>query len=243
MEKKDKKNIVIIILIIVIIILLVLRSCSNDTTKKNESTPTGNVDIFNIECTKNDTNCTCTSNSNTNNDDTDNKDKDDSLIQVGLNKPDQTSNEQTNEEVDREDGLVVTDKNIKWNSTNKLRIFSNPSFENEGIIAPGSSNSYKFIINNNQQFDVVYNLTIIETNKYNVNMKYRLKKNGNYILGDKDNWVYIREQKLDSYTLSARKKDNYELEWKWFDSENDTDIAILDEANYQLNINIAATSK
>ena len=105
-------------------------------------------------------------------------------------------------------------------------------------IAPGVGNIYKFKVHNQSSFSVKYNLNMLETMQYDVNMKYKLKKNGNYVIGNATTWVEPSQLNLSNLVLSSNSFDNYELEWRWFDSPNDNIAGINMTGNYTLNIKV-----
>lgn len=142
---------------------------------------------------------------------------------------------------DNDNGLQVYDETGYFTSQKELNIFSNPAFEMKSIIAPGSSNAYQFVIRNDNDFDIQYNIKMVETNPHNVNMKYRLKQEGKYIIGNADTWVSADELNLYSVKLASKDNIPYLLEWKWFESGRDTKIGKIDNANYKLSIHVVAT--
>lgn len=130
-------------------------------------------------------------------------------------------------------------ENLEWYSMNDLNIFSNPLYNGKEIIAPGSSNSYEFIIRNKSNNKVRYQFKFKEKSKYEINMKYRLKRNGEYLVGDEKNWVKFSELNIGEIQIDANKEDDYILDWKWFDSENDSLIGELQD-DYTLSITLSA---
>lgn len=132
-------------------------------------------------------------------------------------------------------GLAVSDNDLTWRSLNKLNVFKNPVYQMDEVIAPGSSNSYHFVIKNNSDCSLVYSLSFLENNQFKVNMKYRLKKNDKCIIED---WVSGDELSSDETVLNSNEQDEYLLEWKWFDSDNDTEVGALTDASYSLSIEI-----
>ncbi len=147
-----------------------------------------------------------------------------------------------------DNGLLVYDKYTIYN-TSILRIFENPAYQYQSIIAPGSSNSYNFIIRNNNKFDVVIDINMGEINKYNIPLKFRLKENGSYIIGNSDYWVSIEELNLKNIKLNTKQYNTYILDWKWEFSESDerdkedTQIGFNATENYELFINIKSSVK
>ena len=137
--------------------------------------------------------------------------------------------------------LEVSDKNLIWQSTNRLRIFENPLYDNDEVIAPLSSNSYVFYINNKTKYSINYKLTFNEINEHMINMKYRLKKNDKYLVGSSSNWVSYDMLNIQITNLNSKEKDKYILDWKWFDGNNDSEIGAVD-SRYTLNVLINAES-
>lgn len=137
--------------------------------------------------------------------------------------------------------IAVFDQNTTFSANQPLDIFGHKSrWTLNNKIAPGTQNSYKFVIKNSNDFDIKYDLEILETNKYNVNMKYRLKENDLYIVGDEDDWVTTDELMQKDIKMEGDSYKEYTLDWKWFENENDTDIGKNIEADYELSIALYA---
>jgi len=181
--------------------------------------PTGNIDIYDITIE-------------------DNCDNKNNNCETSVMK----ENDQNNNKTNNEGNLSVFDKNGNFTSQKELSIFSNPAFEMKSIIAPGSSNAYQFVIRNDNKFNIEYSIKMQETNKDGINMKYRLKQEGNYIIGNKDTWVTPNELIIEKIKLASKSNMPYILEWKWFESKHDTEIGKLDKANYKLSIQVMANS-
>ena len=226
-EKNNKTNIIltlIIIILIIIIILLLFLKKEKETLK-----PSGNIDIFEITCTNN---CDNEDKENQGN----NEDKEN---QENENNDLNNQQEQIDAEI-KENFSVINSNGIEWNSTNELNIFSNPMFEMNEIIAPESTNIYQFIVRNNTIYNIKYDLNFIEENEMNIDMKYRLKKNDKYVVGNENEWVKAENLDLSKIILNTKKSDTYYLEWKWFSGENDTLIGEKGNVEYSLKIDIKA---
>ena len=141
------------------------------------------------------------------------------------------------ETANNEDKIIVHDEDgLKLNEA-PLKIFEHKSYHiKNDVIAPGSENSYQFVIRNNNEFAIIYDLEIKETNKYGINMKFRLKQNEKYILGNDNKWVSAEELRQSEVILANDSYNVYTLDWKWFESENDTDIGEDIESDYKLDI-------
>ena len=128
---------------------------------------------------------------------------------------------------------------MTWNGSNDLKIFTNTSYAMNDKIAPESSNLYQFVVKNETSYNLKYNINFIENNPYNINMKYKLKKNDTYII---DHYVSASELNVSNALLNVKKNDTYYLEWKWISSSNDTEIGTNPESKYGLKIDIKAES-
>ena len=126
---------------------------------------------------------------------------------------------------------------VTWNGSTNLDIFSKTEHTMDGKIAPESSGEYKFTVSNSTDYKLKYNISFIETNNYNINIKYKLKKNGTYII---DSYVSASEMNIDDMNLIVGENDTYYLEWKWVSSSNDTSIGEIIGANYGLKIEVNA---
>lgn len=154
---------------------------------------------------------------------------------------DNVNNNIIDEEIDRKGMLSVHDDNGNWNSKEELKIFSNPAFNFKNVIAPGSHGIYRFIINNNESFNIKYVLRFLEMNDGFINLVFKLKRNGEYIIGDNLNWSKINNMIINEKSLNINEHDVYLLEWKWLDGANDVKAG-FNQANYKLNIEIKAKS-
>ena len=187
------------IIIILIIFILLMRSCTG-IDKINDLVPTGNIDIFDIIidnncCKEKECECNC-----------------------------KNGDEPTFKEEEEADRTLIYDNNGEYENSNNLNIFSNPAYEFKSIIAPTSTNVYQFVVRNNNDFNIKYNIKMNEINEFNINMKYRLKLDGKYVKGSETKWVTYDELHFEDLKLADKSKNVYQLEWKWFESENDVHI-------------------
>lgn len=126
----------------------------------------------------------------------------------------------TNDEV-KEIKLIQEEDNKNFNDLNNLDIFKNVEYVETKLIYPGLSGVYNFNIENNTSKNIYYKLSSIIYNPHNVNMKYKLKRNGNYIVGSNDSYVNSSELTKEQLYLGAKTGDVYTLYWKWEDTQND----------------------
>lgn len=134
--------------------------------------------------------------------------------------------------------IDISTKDKSWYKNENINLFQNLNVAGEKIIWPGQSGTYNFIISNNSSQDIYYKFSMQDKNDKNINIKYKLKMNNTYIIGDENNWASIDKMKLDNIYELKDSKTIYELEWKWEDSDNDTQIAKEGLATYTVYIDI-----
>ena len=251
MEDSSKNKIlwiVVMILIIVIIILLCLSKCEKKEDKYQVHT--GNSDVFNIDIKCDNNTCSVENDNKDNNiennknitkTNTDNKkSQNKGEIQTGNDTKNNEETKPTYNEISDSnvlDKVFVDDKSGNYVYQQRLNIFNNAAFQYTNKIAPGVSNTYEFKANNTSNKSIKYYVEMYEESEYDINLKYRLKRNGTYIVGNDDNWVDVDELKTTIKTLDGNSSDTYSLDWKWFDDDtNDTIIGENMTSEYKLNI-------
>ena len=255
MSKKDIGYITIILILIITIFILIFTT-KFGKIQNNKLNPTGNVDVFNIDidCV---TKTLDEKDTKVNTDSTvkecfytDSKGVKRKISLVTTSSSD-NSNNTNNSNTDNnytepedpeepEEMIYVKDKQGSYTYKNNLKIFNNAAFNYASKIAPGVCNTYNFEVHNNSDMKLEYNIKFIEESEYTVNMKYRIRKNGKYIAGDKDTYVSINEINLQTDTINSNSTDKYSLDWKWFDDDENDTIAgenMTEEYKLKLNIN------
>ena len=253
MKKKTKAIIIFVIIILIVLMLYFIVNKINCIDNSSSLNPSGNMDVFDIDDknvkpkpddNKNDNkdnNNTDKSdnNSNNNNSNNNNNGNNNSNSNGNNNNNNGNSNNNSNNNNSNKTDLIVSDNYSMWNS-GRVRIFSNPLYNFESKIAPGSSNGYKFAIKNSNDFDINIDFNLLEVNPLNINMKYNLKQEDSYVIGNDNVYKSASEIVVKNVKLKAKKTIVYTLNWKWIDSDNDTEIGQAENANYALTINIGA---
>lgn len=212
------KNISFIYLIIIFILITVIIMLYK-TNKTDVFVPGNNVNIFEIKCN-------CEKDEDNNNSD-------------NVNKENKNDNEELI--IDEDAGkFVVKSNGLTWGNSTNVDIFANPLYNMKEIIAPGSSNIYKFLVKNSTDYNLLYNISFKSVNQNNINILYRLKNETEYIIGNETKWVTAEELILNDVRINKLNSDTYYLEWKWFESDNDTEIGMNGKVKYSLNIIIVA---
>ncbi len=201
--------------------------CNRPNCICNQNTPQNTDNNANAGVNNNDNNG---NNNNDNDNDDNNKDND---------NDDNDDNEET-----QKSGIEIYENGNTYAASKDLDIFTQTAYYVvDGKIAPGSENTYQFIVKNNNDFNIKYDLDMIETNEHKINMKYRLRRNGKYIIGSEGEYVTAEEIMQKARGLSNNGYDVYELDWKWEESSRDTEIGKDINANYKLNLKITATQE
>ena len=136
--------------------------------------------------------------------------------------------------------IFVDDKNGDYVYQQNLAIFNNKYFNDRNVIAPGVSSTYNFKVHNNTTMKIKYKIEMYEATDYTINLMYRLKRNGEYIIGNGNSWVSADNIKSDYMNLDAKRYDNYSLDWKWsYDGDHDDEDTMAGENMinfYKLNV-------
>lgn len=129
--------------------------------------------------------------------------------------------------------IRVTDDTMEIIQDEELNIFSNVKFDNEPIIAPNSTGTYKFYIENVVDDNISYDITFTDEMSNKINMKYRLKLDNVYVRGNEKEYVDITELNLEDITVLKDSVNIFVLEWYWVDDdENDTYVGSLKTDEY-----------
>lgn len=136
--------------------------------------------------------------------------------------------------------IMVSSEKKNWTQVKSLNIFNNEDFNQKKMISPGSKGIYAFSVQNIVNNEIPYKMVLSEEYGSFVNMKYRIKRNGKYIVGDDQNYISIKDMDISIHTLSKKENDDYLLEWCWFDHEDDTESGFKNNY-YTLKIELKTT--
>ena len=123
----------------------------------------------------------------------------------------------------------------------ELDMFRNFYFDDKAIIAPGVEGSYNFTVENETVNNYTYNITFEEENPYKVNMVYKMKLNGEYIVGSETEWKRHEDFTKYNLPLNSPSTDLYEIEWRWEHTDYDTQIGETPGAYYKMHVDVQAT--
>ena len=167
--------------------------------------------------------------------------------QGSSNIPESNPGSDSETEPELEDDFYVSDNDkVKWHDDVNLNIFEDSLKISKvnGKIAPESTGTYKFMVNNGTKYNLKYKISFNEENEYNMNIKYKLKKGNTYLV---DEYVSYNQLSINNMTLNSTKSETYYLEWKWVGDNDLNDTAIGNSAKnsdikYSLKINVEAES-
>lgn len=145
--------------------------------------------------------------------------------------------------IDNSARFKIKQGEVEFNELKELDIFKNKYFEDKSIIAPGVNGDYSFTVENESESVFRYNIAFAEENPYKINMVFKLKVNGEYVVGNEKNWVQGGNFLQSDLILNAKSKDIYTIEWKWEDTDYDTEIGEQGGPNgayYKMNVKAIA---
>jgi len=205
---------------------------SNSNTNSNSNSNSNSNDISNSN-----SNSQSNSNENSNSNEFSDSNK---KSNKPSNKPSNGSGGNNQEE---EPSTQDDDGDVKYLVTKNKDIFENRYYDNKKI-APGVSGTYEFDIINNRKSKVKYKIDTSNTNSSNINLKYRLKRDNEYVIGNESTWVSISSLNLTNVLLNSKSTHSYILEWKWPYEDGidniDTQIGKDGNSKYELNISVYA---
>ena len=184
--------------------------------------------------------------------DTNEVDKDYSYAEdkeLNSNGSNQASGSSNKEDISDEEEDIETVKLVKvsWNGkevtkNTKLDIFKNEKFNGQKIIAPGSKGSATFCVENASNTEMICNLKFNDEAEFPINMKYRLKVDNKYVVGNANKYEDLEKLNLKDILMSKKSINMYTIEWYWEDSDKqDTEVATKNEDQYYtLNFEISA---
>lgn len=137
--------------------------------------------------------------------------------------------------------LFVADQSgTSWDDLHNIPVFFNKAF-GDTVIAPGHSGSYAFTFENRNANGLVFSFNFDEDNHHNIDLRYRLKRDGSYIAGGSEALtVQQLSQFTQQMTIEANSNSMFVLEWEWLHNDETDTIAGESQATYTLHIAFSA---
>lgn len=141
-------------------------------------------------------------------------------------------------------GMInVYQKDINVIKNTPIDIFNNEKYDGRKIIAPSSRGSAKFGVKNVSNGDIIYDVGFTDQSNYLVNMKYKLKIDNIYIVGDKDHYVTLDQMKVNDITVINGSNNVFTIEWYWEDDDPRDVIVGMAEPTQYYTLNLAITAR
>lgn len=135
--------------------------------------------------------------------------------------------------------FVVEEGGTEWTQDEPINVFKDGLY-NGKVIYPGMEGKYSFRLENRNSNALCYSLSFSDVNDYEINLGYRLRRNGEYVRGSEDIYVETANLNLSDLSVEANKNDTFTLEWKWLDLDPIDTVAGMEHATYTLNISFNA---
>lgn len=134
--------------------------------------------------------------------------------------------------------LFVADNGTEWNENRNLPVFFNEKF-GDSAIEPGQSGVYAFTFENRNPDALEFDLEFSCINEYGIELVYRLKRDGAYIVGGTDR-VVAEGLTCENLTIEGESATVFEIEWYWRHNDGVDTAAGENQAVYTLNIRLIA---
>ena len=171
---------------------------------------------------------------------------DDSLIYMKNSILEQAFNNKifTNIDSNQFVGMInVYQKDINVTKDTPIDIFNNEKYEGKKIIAPRSKGSAKFGVKNVSNRDVIYDIKFSDLSAYLVNMKYKLKIDNIYIVGDENHYATIDQMQVKDITVIDGSNNIFTIEWYWEDDDARDVIVGMAEGTQYYTLNLAIDAR
>lgn len=230
-DRNSNSKYKLILLILLIIVLLLMYFLPVGRVTDNNLIPTGDVNVFDIDIKCDCINEDCTFKNN-------NKKK---VEKIDISDDKVISDLVSKESKNVSGTVYVDDLDGNYLYLQKLNIFTNSAYEYTNKIAPGVSNTYQFVVHNSSDSKIKYKIGMLENTDYKINLVYRLKNNGSYIIGNDNKWVSVDKLNTSYLSLEPGVSDSYSLDWKWLYDKDDVSDTIAGknmDNEYKLNIKV-----
>lgn len=114
--------------------------------------------------------------------------------------------------------IRITDvEGTDWKYIENLPIFENEFFDTNTIV-PGMSGSYRFILENLNDYALTYAISCTEENDFEIDIRYRLMRDGHYLAGEEE-YEETEALHFEELTIEANSSAFFVLEWYWADDD------------------------
>lgn len=145
--------------------------------------------------------------------------------------------------------ISLSQNGTNWSQLETLDIFGGGAdgrpenaFVRKAII-PGTVGTYNFVLSNDGEEPIQFNMQFTDENTYRIPMRFRLMNGNAFIVGSETDWVSIADLQCQQLLLLGASRNLFTLEWKWapdVDDAADTAAGQASAASYTLNIQLDA---
>lgn len=122
-----------------------------------------------------------------------------------------------------------------------IDIFNDPNYGGKKIIYPGREEVYYFYVFNNNNYPLTCSISFSEDNLDAINMRYRFRIAD--VQYNNAPWQGLDEIGISNLTIDANSKILCAIDWRWVDSDRDTEIGERGLATYTLRIHFTDFAK
>ena len=101
----------------------------------------------------------------------------------------------------------------------------------------------KFGVKNVTNGDIIYDVGFTDQSNYLVNMKYKLKIDNIYIVGDENHYVSLDQMKVNDITVVNGSNNIFTIEWYWEDDDPRDVIVGMAEPTQYYTLNLAINAR
>jgi len=143
--------------------------------------------------------------------------------------------------------MITQDDQVRWEINTNVDLFKTTYANSQGkitvesahgdkVIAPGTSNSYEFSLNNTGNISLDYTMrmdSVFTLLDHDLPMQVRLRSGDRWIIGSETEWVNSAELDglIESGTVPVNQYIGYIFEWKWPFEYGDDDAVLLNDLN------------
>ena len=141
-------------------------------------------------------------------------------------------------------GMInVYQNDINVSKNTPIDIFKNEKYDGQKIVAPRSKGSAKFGVKNVTNGDIIYDVGFTDQSNYLVNMKYKLKIDNIYIVGDENHYVSLDQMKVNDITVVNGSNNIFTIEWYWEDDDPRDVIVGMAEPTQYYTLNLVINAR
>lgn len=109
--------------------------------------------------------------------------------------------------------VVQEQDDLTWTQIERMDMLNTQA--GKQVIYPGSSGEYNFILENDSESKLSFDVSVIDDNPNYIPMRFRLKMMNTYIAGGEFEWVTIKDLQFTNLDMRNSARTLFTLEWMW----------------------------